>query len=382
MRIILAPDSFKGTFRSQEVAAMLAAGCKRFFPEAEIICLPIADGGEGTADVFINALGFDPLSCSVSGPLEAPVSATLALKGETAVIEMAQASGLCLIAPGERNPMLTSTKGTGELILKALDAGARKIIVGIGGSATNDGGMGMAEVLGIRFFDSEGNALKGCGQSLEHIHTIDISGMDPRIRACEITAICDVKNPLTGPFGATTIYGPQKGADPVMIVALEHGMKNYQKALTALTGIDPNTIEGAGAAGGMGAAIALLLGGVLRPGIETVLDTVGFDEAAASADMVITGEGRLDAQSMFGKAPFGIARRCKGLRTKVFVLAGSVSGDLEALYQVGIDGVYPVVSEPCSEEEALNDAEGKLEKAIENMLRLLHAAYEIGRLSR
>lgn len=377
MKIILAPDSFKETFTSDAVIHMLAEGCNKHFPDAELVGLPIADGGEGTAETFITVLGFKRVESVVSGPLDVPVTAYLALKGDTAVIEMAQASGLCLVASADRDPLRASTKGTGELILKALDAGARRLLIGIGGSATNDGGTGMAQALGIRFWDSAGKEIKCNGENLSQIESIDISQLDPRIRECEISAICDVKNPLTGEAGATWIYGPQKGADPKTQEILEQGMCTYKSALTRLTGRDADAIPGSGAAGGMGAAIALLLGGTLKPGIEAVLEAVGFDNLAADADMVITGEGRMDEQSAFGKVPFGIARRCKNLKAKVFVLAGSIEGDIEALYKAGIDGVYPIVNTPCSLEEALTDAEEKMKRAIDNMLHIIRAASEI-----
>lgn len=377
MKIILAPDSFKGTFTSEEVITLLAEGCRKHFPNAELVELPIADGGEGTSDVFITVLGFERVRWKVTGPMSEPVEADLALKGDVAVVEMAQCSGLCLVDPRNRNPMRATSKGTGELILKAMDAGARRILIGIGGSATNDGGTGMAQALGIRFMDSAGHMLDGCGENLSRIASLDIAQLDPRIRQCEIAAICDVNNPLTGASGATRIYGPQKGADPEMVDILEEGMCSYKKLLERFTGKDADAIPGSGAAGGMGAAIALLLGGMLKPGIEAVLNTVNFDSLVADADIVITGEGRIDEQSVYGKVPFGIAKRCKGLKAKVFALAGSISGNPAALYEAGIDGIYPIVSEPCSQEEALNDAEEKMRRAIDGMLRLIRAASEM-----
>ncbi len=378
MKIILAPDSFKGTFSSAEVASMLEEGCKRHFPGAERIALPIADGGEGTTEIFLSSLGFERLLCRVSGPMGSPVSACLGMKGDTAVIEMAQASGLCLVDPANRNPLKASTKGTGELIRRALDVGARRMLIGIGGSATNDGGTGMARALGIRFLDSAGSALEGNGENLSRIVSIDRSGLDPRLRECRITAICDVNNPLTGITGATRTYGPQKGAGPDMVEQLEKGMHVYKKALIGLSGKDPDTIPGSGAAGGMGAAIALLLDGSLQPGIEAILDAVGFDHLAADADIVITGEGRVDEQSVFGKVPYGVAKRCKALNAKVFVLAGSISGDIETFYAAGVDGVYPIVNTPCTMEEVFTDPEIKMRRAIDNMLRMIRAASEIG----
>lgn len=377
MRIILAPDSFKGTFSSAEVIAMLEKGCHEHFPEAEIIRLPMADGGEGTVDAFISALSYRPVCCMVEDPLGRPVSACLGIKDDTAVIEMAQASGLTLLRASERNPMLTSSYGTGTLILKALDLGARKLLIGIGGSAVNDCGMGMAQALGAVFRDAAGNVLAATGSALAAVDTIDVSGMDSRLAACEITAICDVTNPLTGSHGATRIYGPQKGADPGMVDSLEQGMRHFRSLLIALTGRDPDDIPGSGAAGGMGAAIALLMGGALQPGTEAVLDFVDFDSLSQSADFVITGEGRLDEQSAYGKVPYGIARRCQGKSLKVFVLAGSVSGNPAEHFAAGVDGIYPIVTEPCSPEEILNNPQEKMEQAIDGMLRFIRAGTEI-----
>lgn len=379
MRIILAPDSFKGTFTSAEVIEFLRAGCRQHFPEAEIIPFTMADGGEGTVAALSDVVGCSRVTQWVTGPLGKPVSADMALQGDLAVIEMAQASGLGLLSPEERNPLETSTRGTGELILKALDAGARRLLIGIGGSATNDGGMGMAAALGICFKDQSGNLLRSSGKDLEKIHTLDVSGLDPRIKGCEIVAMCDVSNPLTGEIGATKVYGPQKGADPEMVEQLEKGMQNYRDHLKKLTGIDPDTLPGAGAAGGLGAAIALLLGGRLTSGVDAILDTFSFEEAAKNADFIITGEGRLDSQSLYGKVPVGIARRCKGKGLKVFVLAGSIGGEISSFYREGIHGVYPVVSEPCALDEVLSNPEKRMEWAVDNFLRLIRGAMDIRR---
>lgn len=373
MKILLAPDSFKGTLTSLQVIHLLSVGCRTHFPDAEIIQLPMADGGEGTVDAFVSALGYDKRTYMVRGPLGASVEACIGLKDETAVIEMAQASGLGLIAMDSRNPLITSTFGTGELISRALDAGAKKILIGIGGSATNDGGMGMASALGFKFLDSEGQALEGCGKNLIKVAMIDDSLIDSRLKNCEIVAICDVTNPLTGPLGATRVYGPQKGAGPEMVVALEQGMVHYKHHLEVYSKVDADTLPGSGAAGGLGAALAILLGGRLMPGIDAVLEAVRFDELVKGVDFIITGEGRLDEQSAFGKVPYGIGRRCKDLPTKVFVLAGSISGNLDTLYENGIDGVYPIISEPCTLDEALRDPEQKMSRALDNLLRLIKA---------
>lgn len=377
MKIILAPDSFKGTLTSLEVIELLIDGCKAHFPEAEIIKLPMADGGEGTVDAFVSALGYEKKTFTVRGPLGAPVLGSIGLSGETAVIEMAQASGLGLLPYQSRNPMYTSTFGTGELMSRALDAGAKKILIGIGGSATNDGGMGMASALGIRFLDSEGKVLEGCGKDLGKVAEIDARFLDPRLKSCDITAICDVTNPLTGPFGATRIYGPQKGADPQMIEVLEEGMVHYKSILNHYGHIDADKLPGSGAAGGLGAAMAILLGGKLIPGIDGVLEAVSFDDLVKGVNFIITGEGRLDEQSAFGKVIYGIGRRCKNLPTKVFVLAGSITGDLTNLYENGVDGVYPVISEPCTLEEALKEPHPKMRRAIDHMMRLIKMSQQI-----
>lgn len=377
MRIILAPDSFKGTFSSLELIAMLEQGCRQHFPMAEVISLPMADGGEGTVDAFAAAGEYRRLTFTATGPLGSPVQASLALKDDTAVIEMAQASGLGLLREDPLNPMEASTAGTGEMIRRALDEGARRLLIGLGGSATNDGGMGMLQALGAVFTDSAGRVLKAGGQALGSIHTIDVSGLDSRLKACAITAMCDVTNPLTGPLGATRIYGPQKGADAETVEALERGMLHYRQLLTALTGTDPDTLPGSGAAGGMGAAVALVLGGTLKPGIQAILDHADFDALARTATFLITGEGRLDEQSAFGKVPYGIAERCRNHRLKVFVLAGSVSGDTSGHYSAGIHGIYPVVTGPCTLEEALNEPHEKMRRAIDGMLRFIKAGQEL-----
>lgn len=374
MKILLAPDSFKGTFSSAEVIEMLADGCRRHFPQAELIRIPMADGGEGTVDAFVRAQGYVPVKLTVSGPYGAPVEAVIARKGTCAVIEMAAASGIGLLRREEYDPWRTTTFGTGMLIRKALDDSADEILLGIGGSATNDGGMGMAQALGIRFLDSAGQELSGSGSALAQITRIDMSGLDPRIANCRITAICDVTNPLTGPLGASRIYSPQKGADPKLVETLEKGMCHYGSMLKSLTGTDPDTLPGSGAAGGLGAAVALLLGGQLRSGIDAVLDAVGFDNLLKDANFIITGEGRLDGQSIFGKVPCGIAKRCRNSGVKVFALAGSISGNIEAVYQTGIAGVYPVVSEPCTLDAVLENPKEKMIQAIDNMLRFLSSA--------
>lgn len=377
MKIILAPDSYKGTLSSLEIIDRLTTGCIRHFPDAEIIGLPMADGGEGTVDAYIAALHYEKMTYTVRGPLGNLIQACIGLKDDMAIIEMAQASGLGLVELGSRNPLLTSTYGTGELIRKALDAGAKRLLIGIGGSATNDGGIGMAMALGVRFLDEEGHCLEGCGKDLGKVAAIDDAALDPRLQHSEIIAICDVRNPLTGPTGATHTYGQQKGADPEMIEQLERGMIHYKDCLSRLKAIDANTLPGSGAAGGLGAAIAILLKGRLLPGIDAILEAVGFDALVRDADFVITGEGRLDAQSAFGKVPYGIGKRCKNLGTKVFILAGSVSGELDMLYENGIDGVYPVIMAPCTLEEALQEAPKRMDVAIDHMLRLIKAAYQM-----
>lgn len=374
MRILLAPDSFKGTLSSIEVINILEKVAKRHFPDIEIIKVPIADGGEGTVDSLIAALGGEYREVNVCGPLKGQkVQAKYGIiNGCTAVIEMAQASGLFLVKPEQRNPLAATSFGTGEIIKAALDEGIRDFIIGIGGSATNDGGIGAAQALGAKFLDSNGENVGPGGCELLKIRKIDLSELDQRIKDCRITVICDVTNPLTGPKGATAVYGPQKGVNtPEVFDILEKGMKNYERLIMETFGLDMSTIPGSGAAGGMGATMVAIFGATLKPGIVTMLDFVNFDELIKDVDLVITGEGKIDGQTIFGKVPVGIAGRCKQKNVSVVAITGGMGKDAKEVYKFGIDSIMPAINNDMCLEEALSRAEELLEDAADRMFRFI-----------
>ena len=372
MHLIIAPDSFKGTLSSQEVIEIIATAAAQHFPHGKITKIPIADGGEGTVDSLLLATKGEERQCQVLDPLGRPIQAKYGIiRGEAAVFEMAQASGLPLLKPEERNPLFTSTYGTGQMLKAALDEGIRHLIIGIGGSATNDGGMGAAMALGVRFFDDQDNEVGKGGQDLARVARFDLTNLDPRIAQCEITVICDVNNPLTGPKGATYIFGPQKGAKGEILEQLEAGMESYRQVLLKQLGQDMNQLPGAGAAGGLGAALVAFLGGRLSPGTETVLDLVNFDDLLQTADLVITGEGRIDGQTAFGKVPVGVAARCQANNVPVIAIAGTMSDDANALYNHGIDAIVTCISREMSLEEAMEGAPVLLAEAADRIFRLV-----------
>jgi len=374
MKILLAPDSFKGTLSSIEVINIVEKVARQHFRDLEIIKVPIADGGEGTVDSLIAAIGGEYREVEVSGPLSGQkVRAKYGIiNGHTAVIEMAQASGLFLIKPEQRNPLITTSFGTGELIKAALDEGIRDFIIGIGGSATNDGGIGAAQALGVKFLDSNGENVGFGGGELSKIRKIDLTEMDPRIRDSNINVICDVNNPLTGPKGATAVYGPQKGVKTLeTFEILEKGMKNYEKVIMDTTGLDMSTIPGSGAAGGLGATMVAIFGAVLKPGIEAMLDFVNFDNLIKDVDLVITGEGKIDGQSIFGKVPVGIAQRCKQKNVSVVAVSGGMGKDARKVYEFGIDSIMPTINSDMCLEEAFERAEELLEDAADRMFRFI-----------
>ena len=300
MKIVIAPDSYKESLSALEVAQAVEAGFRQVFPDADYVLVPVADGGEGTVDAMVAATGGRKETVTVSGPLGEPVEAFYGLTGDgdTAVIEMAAASGLALVPPDRRNPLLTNSRGTGELIRAALDAGARRFILGIGGSATNDGGAGMVQALGVRLLDLEGRELDGSGGDLARLERIDVSALDPRLAECRIEVACDVDNPLTGARGASAVFGPQKGATPEMVQALDANLARLARIVGRDLGVAVDTVPGAGAAGGMGAAMLAFFGATLKPGIEIVTAAVDLDTHVRDADLVITGEGRIDFQTV------------------------------------------------------------------------------------
>jgi glycerate kinase len=339
------------------------------------VLLPLSDGGDGLVASLIEASGGERLQVDVTGPLGHPVQATMGLMGgaQTAVIEMAQASGLTLIPESERNPLVTTTFGTGELIRKALDLGCKHLIIGIGGSGTNDGGMGMAQALGFRFYDAEGASLGSGGGELARLDRIDATGMDPRLHQVKIEVACDVNNPLTGPEGASQIYGPQKGATPETAAFLDHALRNYDRVLQRDLNQSVADVPGAGAAGGLGAALMALLKGNLIPGIELVLDVLGFDEKVQGAHLVLTGEGRFDAQSAYGKVPMGVARRARKQRVPVVVIAGSVLPGAKALHAEGVSAYFSILNEPLTLQQAMILGAQLVEEQTAQVIRLFEA---------
>lgn len=373
MKIIIAPDSFKGSLSASCAADIMARACRRVFEDCETVRMPVADGGEGTLEAIVGAAGGEYVRCRVTGPLWQQVEADYGLidGGKTAVIEMAQASGITLAQPGD--PIGATSYGTGELIRRALDGGAERLLVGIGGSATNDGGMGMLSALGAVFRDERGSVLRGCGADLEKVAGVDAAAL-PK---ADITVICDVTNPLLGANGATYIYGPQKGAVGETRELLEAGMANYAHVMRTAGFVDCS-FAGAGAAGGVGYALAGVMGARLRPGIDAVLDTVGFDRALDGADIVLTGEGRLDSQSVkYGKVPTGVARRCCAAGIPVIAIVGSLGEGAEEYLNEGITSMEALANGPLTLEYAMEHAGELLEAAVVRALSSMKCGLRI-----
>jgi len=373
MKIVIAPDSFKESLTAMAVANEIEAGFREFFPDAQYVKLPVADGGEGTVQAMIDASGGRRVALKVSGPLGEPVDAFYGLMGDgaTAVIEMAAASGLELVPAAQRDPLRTSSYGTGELIRDALDAGARRFVLGVGGSATNDGGAGMVQALGGRLLDEAGNELPPGGGALDRLRHIDLSGLDARIKDSVFDIACDVSNPLVGPQGASYIFGPQKGATPAMVEQLDTNLRHYAEVIARELGHQVADVPGAGAGGGIGAAMLVFLGGRLRPGSEIVTAAVGLDAAVADADLVITGEGRIDSQSIHGKTPIGVARVAQRHGKPVIAIAGSLAPGAAVVHRHGIQAVFGAVSRPCTVEQALAEAAQNVRSAARNIAAVL-----------
>ena len=376
MHIVVAPDSYKGSVSALGVAQAMARGIAKVFPQAEVRQAPIADGGEGTVEALVAATGGRLRHEQVAGPLGEPLKAQWGVLGDgrTAVIEMAAASGLPLVPKDRRDPRITSTRGTGELIRAALDAGLRKIIIGIGGSATNDGGMGMARALGARFINAGGKDLPEGGAALADLARIDPGGLDARLNEAEIIVACDVDNPLCGPRGASAVFGPQKGATPETVSELDAALGHYAKIAARTTGRQVAESPGAGAAGGLGAGLLFFTPAVLRPGVEIVLEAIRFDELVAGAAFAVTGEGRTDFQTAFGKAPVGVAKAAKRHRVPVFCLSGGLGEGAADILAQGVDAVMSICDRPMTLEECMNEAEALIEAAAERLCRIVKAA--------
>lgn len=372
-RIIIAPDSFKESLSAQEVAAAIDRGIKRSRPDIETVLVPLSDGGEGLLHAVITAIGGVEKVSTVTGPLGESVEAYWGVLSDqkTAVIEMAQASGLDLVPPQKRNPLFTTSYGTGELIKHALDAGYRRIVVGLGGSATVDGGVGLAQALGIAFLDSSGFTLNAHPASLEKLTDIDLGSLDPRIKETEILAACDVTNPLCGPQGAAAVFGPQKGAGTEELARLDYVLRHVADLFERKTGKDVRQLPGAGAAGGLGAGLACL-GAKLCPGIELVMALVGFEKMLTSGvDLVITGEGELNYQTVYGKVPIGVAKAAARYKIPVIALAGSLGPGAEEVYQHGISSLMSIQPRPMTLEYCMKNAAELVEDAAERMIRLI-----------
>lgn len=380
MKLLFASDSFKGTLSSEQIISLLTESANRIFPGCETKGVPIADGGEGTVDAVIAVTGGEMRKVPVHGPLMEETEATYGVfHGDSAIIEMAAASGLPMVQAEKRNPLNTTTFGTGELIRDALDNGYRKLSIAIGGSATNDGGMGAMRALGIRFLDAAGNELEGVGADLEKVADIDVSGLHPAIAEAEITVMCDVTNPLTGPDGATYTFGKQKGGTPEILDRLEAGMKNYASVMREKLGMDVEMNAGAGAAGGLGAALCGYLHANLKSGIDTVLDLIDFDGLLEGVDMVVTGEGRIDWQSAFGKVPSGVGLRCKAKNIPAVAIVGGMGNGAEKIYEFGVESIIPTINGAMAIEEALDRAEELYANAADRLLRMVKVGMTINK---
>lgn len=374
MKIVIAPDSFKGSLTARQAADAIERGVRRATPDVDIISIPMADGGEGTVRALVDATGGRLISVRVTGPLGEPVAATYGILGDgtTAVIEMAEAAGLHLVG-AMPDPLHATTRGVGELILDALGHGAERIIVGLGGSATNDGGAGMAQALGIRLLDADGRDLPVGGAALADLDRIDCTGLDPRVTRTPIILASDVTNPLAGPDGASAVFGPQKGATPAMVEQLDQALSHYAAVIHRDTSRSVGIIPGSGAAGGLGAGFLAFTDATMRSGVDLVTETVGLKEWAVGADYCFTGEGRIDGQTQYGKTPMGVARAVHEAAPAchVIALAGSLGEDAEQLNALGFAAVFGIQPEAVSLQEALAGASRNLERTAEQVMRLL-----------
>ena len=378
MKLVFASDSFKGTLSSEQTVELLTRAAHEVFGPCETFGVPVADGGEGTTDAVILARKGQKVYEEVHGPLMETVKAYYGrLSDKEAILEMAQASGLPMVPEELRNPLNTTTYGTGELVKAALDAGYTDISIAIGGSATNDGGMGFASALGVRFFDADGNVLEGKGSELEKVAHIDVSGLDERAKSAHFTVMCDVTNPLCGKDGATFTFGKQKGGTPEILERLEKGMCNYRDVIIREFGINPDDTPGTGAAGGLGAALKIYLNAEMKSGIETVLDLIDFDSILNGVDLVVTGEGRTDWQSCFGKVMQGVGDRAKKYDIPVTALCGGLGKGYDQIYEHGIDSIMTTVDGPMPLAKALEKAEDLYYKGAIRMFRMVRAGMRL-----
>ena len=381
MKIVIAPDSFKGSLTALQVAEAMEIGLRRVFPDAAIEKVPMADGGEGTVQSLVDATSGEILTTQVLDPLGNRIDAQYGVLGDgiTAVIEMAAASGLTLVPPDKRDPRVTTTYGTGELIRAALAHGCRKLIIGIGGSATNDGGAGMAQALGAKLLTANGEQIQSGGGALAALSSIDLSELDPRIAETVTVVACDVNNPLTGKQGASQVYGPQKGATPEMIEALDANLAHFDKIVQRDLSKSVGSVPGAGAAGGLGAGLMAFLNASLKSGIDIVTEAAQLSKRFVGADLVITGEGQINFQTVFGKTPVGVANVAKKHNLPVIAIAGSIADNSDGVYDAGIDAMIDIVPEPMSLETAIENATTLIETAAERAGRMVAIGMKIKR---
>ncbi|MFW2044998.1 glycerate kinase [Acinetobacter variabilis] len=364
---VLAPDSFKESMTAEQACQAMQRGILQVFPDANCITVPMADGGEGTVDALISSLKGERVTCQVTGPLASQSIETyfgLVDAGQTVVIEMAKANGIHLLEVARRNPMLTSTYGTGEMIKQALDLGVKKIIIGLGGSITNDGGSGMAQALGVQFFNATGGVMQVCGGNLNQIDRIDFSRLDSRLKNTEILIASDVNNPLCGPNGASVIFGPQKGATSEMVQQLDRNLRHFADLVETSLDISFKNFPGAGAAGGLGFGLMAFAGAKLQSGVALIMEQNRLAEKIADADYVFTGEGKIDHQTALGKTPFGVAQVAQQLNKPVIAFAGLVGEGIESLYQAGFSQIVGINPPDCLLKDALKNAEINLKKAV------------------
>ena len=373
MRVVIAPQSLKGSLTAAEVGQAIAHGVRAVYAQAEIEVIPVADGGEGTVQALVDATGGEIVWQTVTGPLGTPVSAFFGLLGDgrTAAIEMAACAGLPLVTPSQRNPLITTTYGVGELVLAALERGRRHFIIGIGGSATNDGGAGMVQALGALLLTEKGTEIARGGATLATLARISNEHLDRRLQECVVEVACDVTNPLCGPTGASAVYGPQKGATPAMVVELDAALAHYAAIVERDMGYAVRDIPGSGAAGGLGAGLLAFLGATLRPGAQLVLDAVDLEASVRSADLVITAEGQIDGQTAYGKSVGAVATLAKRYEIPVLALAGGLGENYQCVYDLGVDGVAVLPSGPMTLSHAMEHAAPLATDVTERMLRVL-----------
>lgn len=374
LTFVLAPDSFKESMSAAQACQAMQRGIQNVIPDAHIIHVPMADGGEGTVDALISSLKGQSIACEVTGPLPEQRIQTywgLVDAGQTAVIEMAKANSIHLLKPSQRNPMLTSTYGTGAMIKKALDLGVKKIIIGLGGSVTNDAGAGMAQALGVRFLNYKSESIQVCGGNLDLVKSMDLSGLDARLADSEIIIASDVNNPLCGPHGASYIFGPQKGATPEMVKQLDQNLGHFADVVAGQIGRDHRHVAGAGAAGGLGFGLMAFTAASIRSGVELMIEQVQLSEKIAQADYVLTGEGKIDSQTSLGKTPFGVAQLARKFNKPVIAFAGLIGEGIEDLFESGFSQIIGINPPDCPLEEALKNAEMNLEKAVAEIAKNL-----------